>query len=66
MPLYEYRCRACGHNFETLRGLQERDEEVVCPKCGQKKAERLLSAFSSVKGGSSSSSFSSCGTGGFT
>ncbi|MBW2038875.1 MAG: zinc ribbon domain-containing protein [Deltaproteobacteria bacterium] len=66
MPLYEYRCQACGHTFETLRGLQERDKEVVCPQCGERKAERLLSAFSSVKGSSSSSSLSSCGTGKFT
>lgn len=66
MPLYEYRCESCGHTFEILRGLREKDEDVICPCCGQKRAERLMSAFSSAKGSSSSSSLSSCGTGKFT
>ncbi len=66
MPLYEYRCQACGHAFETLRGLHERDEEVACPRCGEQRAEKLPSAFCAVKGSSSGSQASSCGTGRFT
>jgi putative FmdB family regulatory protein len=66
MPLYEYRCQACGHDFETLRGLHDKDEDVVCSKCGAKKAEKLLSACCTVKGESSSVSAGACGTGKFT
>ncbi len=30
MPIYEYSCTACGHEFEELvRG----DEKPVCPSC---------------------------------
>ena len=66
MPLYEYRCQACGDDFETLRGLNEKDEDVECPTCGAKKAEKLLSACCTVKGESSSASAGACGTKGFT
>jgi putative FmdB family regulatory protein len=66
MPLYEYRCQACGHDFEILRGLHDKDEDVVCPKCGEKKAQKLLSACCAVKGESSSASAGACGTGKFT
>jgi putative FmdB family regulatory protein len=66
MPLYEYRCQACGHDFETLRGLHDKDEDVVCPRCGEKKAQKLLSACCAVRGESSSGSAGACGTKGFT
>lgn len=66
MPLYEYRCQACGHDFETLRGLHDKDEDVECPKCGAKKAEKLLSACCTVRGESSAASAGACGTGKFT
>lgn len=42
MPLYEYRCKECGHQFEKIQSFSA-PEEKECPKChGQ--AERLLSA----------------------
>jgi putative FmdB family regulatory protein len=65
MPLYEYRCQACGDTFETIRGLNDKDEDVECPQCGAKKAEKLMSACT-IKGASSSSSTSSCGPSKFT
>jgi putative FmdB family regulatory protein len=66
MPLYEYRCDGCGHVFETLMGFSEKDTDVACPKCGRKKAEKLMSACRMAKGASSSAGASSCGTKGFT
>jgi putative FmdB family regulatory protein len=66
MPLYEYRCQACGDGFETLRRLHDKDEDVMCPKCGEKKAEKLLSACCTVNGKSSSANTTSYGTKGFT
>jgi len=66
MPLYEYLCQGCGHTFETLRGFHEKDEDVQCPQCSEKKAEKLLSACCMVKGESSRSSAGSCGTQKFT
>jgi len=33
MPLYEYGCTACGHQFEVIRKFSDPPEEK-CPKCG--------------------------------
>jgi putative FmdB family regulatory protein len=41
MPLYEYRCRPCGHNFEHLKLRPSHVAE--CPTCGSKDLERLIS-----------------------
>ena len=40
MPLYEYACRKCEHEFETL---VQPGEKVVCPKCESTKLVKLLS-----------------------
>ncbi len=40
MPLYEYACRKCDHEFELLiRG----SEQPVCPTCHGTRLEKLLS-----------------------
>ncbi len=42
MPIYEYRCRACGCTFERM---QKFSDPLVrkCPKCGKSKVEKLIS-----------------------
>lgn len=40
MPIYEYSCRACGHEFETL---VRSATTPACPKCESADLERLLS-----------------------
>ena len=42
MPLYEYRCKNCGHQFEKIQSFSA-PEEKECPVC-QGPVERLLSA----------------------
>jgi putative FmdB family regulatory protein len=32
MPIYEYRCRFCGHEFEVLQGFNDPAPDV-CPNC---------------------------------
>ena len=51
MPVYEYRCNACGHEFEETQKMA--DEPIrTCPKCKKKKVERLISLTSfHLKGG---------------
>lgn len=66
MPLYEYLCQACGDTFETLRGPHDKDADVECPQCGEKKAQKLMSACRTAKGESSTASASSCGPSKFT
>ena len=43
MPIYDYRCRSCGHEFEGLSRPQ--DPPVVCPTCKSGDLEKLLSGF---------------------
>jgi putative FmdB family regulatory protein len=42
MPIFDYACRACGHEFEALtRGSSSKPP--TCPACQSEDAERLLS-----------------------
>jgi putative FmdB family regulatory protein len=41
MPLYEYVCRECDHNFEAL--VFGADDETTCPKCEGHKVEKHFS-----------------------
>ena len=64
MPLYEYRCEACGVTFEKLLPRAESQKKVPCPQCGSVRVRRLFSGFAIGKSGSStsSSSVASCPT----
>jgi len=43
MPLYEYRCDACEHEFEALQKIS--DEPLKhCPDCEQPQLRKLVSA----------------------
>jgi putative FmdB family regulatory protein len=43
MPLYEYRCNACGQRFEVIQKFSDPPAET-CTKCGKGPVERLLSS----------------------
>lgn len=43
MPIYEYRCEACGHSDEHLQKVSEKPL-TVCPACGKPKYRKQLSA----------------------
>lgn len=53
MPIYEYRCRACGARFEKLVSLSARARDVECPACGQRKARKTVSLVGRVSGSAS-------------
>lgn len=40
MPIYEYRCCGCQREFELL---VRNDSEAICPECGDRRLERLVS-----------------------
>ena len=42
MPLYDFHCRTCGHEFEALVRAPDAPE---CPECHGSDLERLLSTF---------------------
>jgi putative FmdB family regulatory protein len=43
MPIYEYRCAACGHHLEALQKMTEGPLRK-CPDCGKSQLRRLVSA----------------------
>jgi len=43
MPIYEYRCSACGHELEVLQKLSD-PLLTSCPECGKPALTKLLSA----------------------
>jgi putative FmdB family regulatory protein len=43
MPIYEYRCSACGHKLESLQRLSDAPL-VTCPACGKDALAKQLSA----------------------
>ena len=50
MPLYEYACKSCDHEFEALvRG----SEQPACPACQGHELQRKLSVFAAQTKGAS-------------
>lgn len=43
MPIYEYECGACGHRFELIQKFSDEPVEV-CPKCGERQVQKLMSS----------------------
>ena len=41
MPTYDYRCRACGHEFELFQSMSE-GVKRKCPECERLQLERLI------------------------
>lgn len=56
MPIYEYQCRACEHEFEQLVKSSRGRAAVDCPECGSRQTERKLSVFAARQGTNASSS----------
>ena len=68
MPIYEFDCKDCGDNFESLVMSFTKIDGVTCPECESKNIQKKISTFA-VKGdlGSSTSlstSAASCAPGG--
>lgn len=43
MPIYEYKCSACSHQFDAIQKMS--DEPLkTCPHCAEDKVVRLVSA----------------------
>jgi putative FmdB family regulatory protein len=51
MPIYEYQCQKCEHEFETIRKISD-PPLVTCPACGTDSLKKLISkAAFRLKGG---------------
>jgi putative FmdB family regulatory protein len=51
MPIYEFNCTSCGHDFETL--VFSASEAINCPACGSQEARKLMSGFNRAGGSDS-------------
>ncbi len=45
MPIFEYKCKSCGEDFEKL---VFGNKEVSCPKCSSKEVKKKFSVFSAT------------------
>ncbi|WP_298437933.1 zinc ribbon domain-containing protein [Geobacter sp.] len=61
MPIYEYRCEACGESFSRLQKMGGGEEETRCPKCGSSEVRKQISA---CVVGSGAPAGNSCSSGG--
>ena len=43
MPIYDFHCKGCGHEFEGL--VRPQGPVVSCPSCKSEDLEKLLSSF---------------------
>ncbi|MSQ33057.1 MAG: zinc ribbon domain-containing protein [Dehalococcoidia bacterium] len=44
MPVYEFRCRKCGKEFEVRRLFSESEKPAACPAC-RGPGEKLISGY---------------------
>ncbi|PIE20926.1 MAG: FmdB family transcriptional regulator [Proteobacteria bacterium] len=42
MPIYEYQCRACGHELDKLQKFSD-PPLTLCPACNQEALQKLIS-----------------------
>lgn len=64
MPIFEYACRACGHEFETLVRAADTPS---CERCASSELEKKLSVFAAQSnsgnaGGEAPAAAGPCGT----
>ena len=51
MPIYDYKCSNCEHQFELIQKFSDQPVEI-CPQCTEKSVQKLVSAPSfRLKGG---------------
>lgn len=50
MPIYEYRCEACGKKSSTLLSSYA-SPDPACPHCGKPALRRLVSTFATTGSG---------------
>ncbi|AOU98966.1 transcriptional regulator [Acidihalobacter yilgarnensis] len=43
MPIYEYRCEACGHELESIQRMSDAPL-LECPVCGKPALKKQISA----------------------
>ena len=55
MPIYEFVCENCGHEFEELV-MSSDNKKCKCPKCKKRKVKKLISTVCTRSAGSEAGS----------
>jgi len=63
VPIYEFKCANCAHQFEALCRMGSNGRGMACPSCSSKRLRRMMSSFAMRSGGSRSPSASAGGGG---
>lgn len=63
MPLFDYRCDSCTHQFEVLVRNSNSSKEIRCEECGSEQVHRLLSLPAAPLQATTGGSSSPCGQG---
>jgi putative FmdB family regulatory protein len=43
MPIYDYRCKDCGHDFSIIESLEAHEvAKRTCPECKSSSVERVI------------------------
>ncbi len=48
MPIYEYHCRECDHEFEILQRIGEGANGLSCPRCDRQDLVKQFSTFAAA------------------
>lgn len=49
MPMYDYRCKQCGHEFTATHGIN--DPQPDCPECESQAVQRLITSAPTIARG---------------
>ncbi|MCB1060468.1 MAG: zinc ribbon domain-containing protein [Calditrichaeota bacterium] len=64
MPIYEYKCEACGNVLEILQSSTKTQSEGFCPHCNAVRNLTKIFSLTAAPQGSGSDSFASSSSGG--
>ena len=49
MPIYEYQCKSCNKQYESLVLGADHEDPSACPQCGSRDVQKLMSSASVVR-----------------
>lgn len=45
MPVYDYECRKCGHEFQVVENISDHEKsKPACPECRSDEVRRVFTA----------------------